>query len=39
MSPREPESVVMDMWEVPPGPQQELIDALQRRIPSDLLLR
>ena len=29
MSPKEPESVIMDMWEVPPGRQQEVIDALR----------
>ena len=29
MSPEEQESVIMDMWEVPPGRQQELIDALR----------
>ena len=27
MSPEEQESVIMDMWEVPPGRRQELIDA------------
>ncbi len=30
MSPNEQESVIMDMWEVPPGRQQELIDAAAR---------
>ena len=30
MSPTEPESVIMDMWEVPPGRQRELIDALRK---------
>ena len=29
MSPSEPESVIMDMWEVPPGRQREVIDALR----------
>ena len=29
MSPNEQESVIMDMWEVPPGRQQEVIDALR----------
>ncbi len=29
MSPEEHESVIMDMWEVPPGRQQELIDSLR----------
>ena len=29
MPPAEPESVIMDMWEVPPRRQQELIDALR----------
>ena len=29
MSPKEQESVIMDMWEVPPGRQQELIDQLR----------
>ena len=29
MSPKEPESVIMDMWEVPPGRQREVIDALR----------
>ena len=29
MSPTEPESVIMDMWEVPPRRQHELIDALR----------
>jgi len=30
MSSKEPESVIMDMWEVPPGRQRELIDALRK---------
>ena len=29
MSPKEPESVIMDMWEVPPGRQREVIEALR----------
>ena len=29
MSPTEQESVIMDMWELPPGRQQEVIDALR----------
>ena len=29
MSPTKPESVIMDMWEVPPGRQREVIDALR----------
>ena len=33
MAPKEQESVIMDMWEVPPGRQQELIDQL-RELPD-----
>ena len=38
MSPKEPESVIMDMWEVPPGRQRELIDALRELLEQTRLI-
>ena len=38
MSPTEPESVIMDMWEVPPARQQELIDALRELLEQARLI-
>ena len=38
MSPNEQESVIMDMWEVPPGRQRELIDALRELLEQTRLV-
>ena len=38
MSPKEPESVIMDMWEVPPGRQRELVDALRELLEQTRLI-
>ena len=38
MSPTEPESVIMNMSEVPPGRQRELIDALPELLGQSRLI-
>ena len=38
MSAKEPESVIMDMWKVPPGSQRELVDALRELLEQTRLI-